>query len=148
MSAVEKEPWEDETGSVLGRFTVLLLLLVLLCSALNVFAALWLRKWLHFIPVVILPSCKNKNKLMHIASMSQHLDSNNDDNGSYSLHEIMNRQSEESKEWEIASVRDPQSMLYFCLQVKKINGCYYDSLQQLRICPNLSTATQLPQGSK
>lgn len=75
------------------------------------------------------------------------MNSSSDNNESNSLHEITKKQSEKV-EWEIASIRDPQSILYFCLQAKKRNESYYDSLHQLRICPHFSIATQLPWGSK
>lgn len=81
MSAVEKEYWEDEIGSVL-----------LQCVG---------RCLLHYgserdsIPIVFLPACKNKNKLLYVATMGQHMNSSSDDNESNSLHEITKRQSEE-----------------------------------------------------
>jgi len=46
------------------------------------------------IPIVFLPPCKNKNKLLYVSTMRQHLNSSSDDNESNSLHEIMKRQSE------------------------------------------------------
>lgn len=114
---------------------------MLLCSVFGGVCCIIVKKRTPF----LLPSCKNKNKLLYVAAMS-YLNCSCDDKESNSLHEIKKRQSEKV-EWEIALIRDSESIVYFCLQAKKINECDYDILHQLRICPHFSTATQLPWGS-